>query len=218
MQLKTIMFIGCLFLIFLGFSSCKKNQDIKNNVVLSKIFSIEGNVEINGNKPEVGQKINYDDSIKTGKNSFCEIIIDDKNIIRVMDDSIIIFRITGEKGLFNIEKGFIGGVIKNRKNLSSFEVATDSITTGIRGTTFFIGKENTGKTYICICNGTLHLLPYGVAKDIKFSSKHHKGAYYTLKNNIPEEEDAGMLYHDDTLMEKIASDIGVAINWNKIDD
>lgn len=184
--------------------------------VPAKISFLAGTVRVNGIEAQLGQMINPGDIVETLAQSFCRIIVDDKNIIGMQDDCTLVYKIDRDDALLDLKKGFLGIIVKNRKNIENFRVNTPTTTASIRGTTFFIGIESPDRVYTCTCNGVVHYHPEGHAKGERYSAVHHKGAYFTRRGGTVATEPGDMKYHTDGDMEMLASDINVRIDWTKI--
>ncbi len=99
----------------------------------------------------------------------------------------------------------------------TFTVRTPSAVAGVRGTSFFINAVDARTTYICSCNGAVHVedLRGGSAQDIV--AAHHKAVVVTSTDTGATVADSTLLYHTDADLEKVASDIGVTIDWTTPD-
>lgn len=184
----------------------------------AKISFLTGTVLVNGIEARLDQVIGQGDIIETRAESYCRIIVDDKNIIGMQDDSVLVYNISREDALLNLKKGFLGIIVKNRKNIGGLRVNTATMTAGVRGTSFFIGNETPDRVYTCICNGVIHYQPAGHAKSERYAAAHHKAAYFIRRGGTVTSEPGEMKYHTDSDVEKLASDINVRIDWTKIEE
>jgi len=102
------------------------------------VSAFSGSVTVNGGiVKSTGHVIEYGNIIETGKNSFCDIIIGSKNIIRLKENTRLVFNLSGKSNDLTVEKGWLAAVI--RKKITSdgtFTVITPSSTASVRGTSF----------------------------------------------------------------------------------
>lgn len=204
---------GILLLAALILPACSYKAGLP---IPAKISFITGTVLVNGIEARLDQVIGQGDIIETRTQSFCRIIVDDKNIIGMQDDCVLEYKISREDAVLDLKKGFLGIIVKNRKNIGNFRVNTPTTTASVRGTSFVIGTETPDKVYTCICNGVIHYHPAGHAKSERYAAAHHKAAYFTRRGGAVTSEPGEMKYHTDSDVEKLASDINVRIDWTKI--
>ncbi|MDX9801595.1 MAG: FecR family protein, partial [Spirochaetia bacterium] len=173
-----------------------------------------GEVTLNGGNASIGDKVVIGDRIETGSDSFCEVLFGEKNIFRLQDNSSLKFG----GSVFNLDKGSIALVTSRLKkiafNTDSLSVRTSSAVAGVRGTVFFIKKEDDNNTYVCICNGKINTYDRSGNDKKSEEAGHHKAMRLTLSGSIVTRANAPLLYHDDALMEEVASKIGVTIKWS----
>jgi hypothetical protein len=79
--------------------------------------------------------------------------------------------------------------------------------------------ENPDSTYFCVCNGSIELKEAdGKTGDTVVSAHHTARRYIKGKDGkISIEKNPGLLYHDDSGIEKMAKKINVAIDWSQPD-
>jgi hypothetical protein len=187
-----------------------------------EIIFVAGDVRINGKVAEVGMMVETGSTLKTAKNSFCEIVFDEKNIFKIFENSETILDFTAKsKGIF-LKTGAIASVVKRLIRFIDLEryryaVRTPTAVAGVRGTSFYVRVEKDDNTYICCCNGVI-CLEDSTGEDLKhIEASHHKAVRLKRVEDqvfmTPEE----MLYHTDQGMERLAEKINVRIDWNKID-
>ncbi len=211
MKIKKI--IVCFFLITIFFN-CNKTK-----ISDGKIIFLAGNVTVNGHKAKLHEVITAGYSVQTADNSYCEIVFNEKNIIRLSGRSHIIYNISGEKSVINVYSGSLAGVLKRLTTKDGEKLSIISPTTiaAIRGTSFYIKVENPQNTYFCDCNGIIELFDINKIEKKEIKALHHKAYNVILKNNKTVFKKAQMLYHRDKDIEGVAKKIGVTIDWTKID-
>jgi hypothetical protein len=155
---KFLLLCSILFLVF----NCTKKVDNKveeqkettKEVKINKcvVTSIEGEVFLtNENNTDmtqisVGDNLKENDSLKTETNSTVELQLGNDSIIRVKENSILkiakLFR-DGDNLKTNLflKNGKILAKPEKQTEGSSFEIQTDSITAGVRGTEFVVVSD-----------------------------------------------------------------------------
>ncbi|HPS59438.1 MAG TPA: FecR domain-containing protein [Spirochaetota bacterium] len=210
---KTLLFT---LLVILA-ASC---QDSEKNKVY--ILSFSGMVTVNsGQVKSTGYAIEFGNTIETAKNSFCDIIINDKNIIRLKENTRLVFNIYGKSNELVVGKGWIAAVIRKKfTREGSFTIITPTSTASIRGTSFCIKVENDRNTYFCVCNGSVSLNCKGDAGSESVTAAEHAARRFTLDKKtgfVTIDRDPGLLYHDDAGLEGLAGIINEKIDWTQPD-
>jgi hypothetical protein len=131
---------------------------------------------VNGIRPiKLGDKVQIDDVITTGPKSFMRILLAEGAAMSIGPGSTI--RITklkaSEPTSIDLLKGMLLSKVKRSSAESAikFKVRTRSAAMGVRGTTFFAKEEEDGRTFLCVCEGTVETRWPKGTKII--SSKHH---------------------------------------------
>ncbi len=209
MKKLTIMFALLIFF------SCAKNGDIK-----TVITAYVGSVKINNNSLLApGVLLKPGDVIETGEKSFCDIMINERNILRVKENSMVILHITSSDSFIRLEKGWLAGITKAKFTTEGkYRINTPTVTASIRGTSFCTKVESEKSTYFCVCNGTIHLAGEGTPGD-DVTSSHHSAKRFILDKDgkIKTDSNAGLLYHNDTGIEEMAALINEKIDWTRPD-
>ena len=175
---------------------------------------ITGEVRLNKKEAVMGEKVFSGDIIETGPDSYCEIIFSGRNVFRLIQNSSLEFG----RQEFILNQGAIAIVTDKLKKIAfkgdALSVRTSSAVAGVRGTVFFIKKENDNNTYVCICSGEINTYAADGEDRVKDEAEHHKAMRITTDSsgNVVR-TDAPLLYHDDALMEAVASRIGLDIGW-----
>jgi hypothetical protein len=182
----------------------------------SAIAYLEGQVTIDGKAAAIGDTVPLGATVATAAQSLCEIAFNTKNVIRLGENTTFVFNPANLQQGSELKKGTLALVLKNISTLAGaarFTVRTPSAVAGVRGTTFFINAIDEKTTYVCSCNGSVHVedLSGGSAHDMV--SAHHKAYLFTSTAAGVTVADSTLLYHSDAEMEKLAGDIGVNIDW-----
>ncbi len=174
---------------------------------------LEGDVFINNVEANFGDTVRDSDTLRTGSDSYCEVVFGERNIFRLEENTIV--RIDWARSNINITEGSIGAVFtKLDKFLTrekDFTLTSPSMVAGIRGTVFFIRVEDSRNTYLCLCNGELDLTE--TCEGLNAEAVHHQAFRFTLQSDDIGYSPAAMLYHDDAKMESIADGIDYTIPW-----
>ncbi len=112
---------------------------------------------------QIGLNIGENDTIKTEKESIIELQIGDDSIVRVKENSILkVVKLFKDQDLeetkFHLDIGKILAKPKNLTEGSSFEIETNSITAGVRGTMFTVSKTEKGISKIAVNEGEVKVI------------------------------------------------------------
>ena len=191
-----------------------------SGVLKAQLSAHAGLVHVNGSAVQNGQEIRYGDLIETGADSFCEIIIGEKNVLRVGKDSSFRYKVSPGDNTLELEKGWLGGITRQKfTREGNYRIVTPTVTAGVRGTSYCIKVESGNSTYFCTCNGRIDL--EGVDGKIRdtVQSAHHAARRFKTdeKGGVVIEDNPGLLYHDDAALEKLAGVIGETMNWEHVE-
>lgn len=222
---KRINFILILIGSILICTSCGSKVDLKG-----RVGYLIGDVKIDGKTAIPDMAVSNGNEVITGSNSTCEIVFEGKNIVRVMENSDMIFNLTPLKKGLKIQKGAIETVLRNldQKNPDPYTVETETAVAAVRGTSFYVSVDEHSNTAVCACNGVVDLAIPGGTNHTTVESKHHTGFYFTRGTNgnvyqsvnLEYKDDAELKQkagHNDAEMESLAAHIGEKIDWSKID-
>ena len=153
---KFSLTIAVLFIIiFAGYISLTVYKDIskKQEVAQSCLVTyIEGSaylIEVDNTEKDLalGDSLLENQFVKTEKDSIVELQIGDGSVVRVKENSkLMVAKLYKDKEVeatkFNLDNGKILAKPKEMNEGSSFEIETDSIAVGVRGTEFVVINEN----------------------------------------------------------------------------
>lgn len=182
-----------------------------------RIEYLEGEVLVNGAAADFGTAVPYGAVVKTGTDSYCEVVFDGKNIFRIMESTVVTVMISAGSSEIDIEQGAFAALFTKLETFTSdepFKIRTGTTLAGVRGTAFFIKVEDPDTTYVCICNGELQLSEPDGGNSENVSSGHHKAARYKNVDGSMEISSAPLLYHTDEDMEALAARIEETIPWD----
>lgn len=178
-----------------------------------ELVYVEGDVTLDGRECEIGQVVRTGATIRTGTASTCDIVFGSHNVMRIREKTTVVFDLEpGSLGV-RMPTGSLAVVFNKVRALGrNFRVSTSSAVAGVRGTTFFVQVEDETSTYVCACYGEVGVAARGVA-DTVLASTSHSARRFTLRDGSTRIEKAGLLYHDNALMESVAARIGATIPW-----
>jgi ferric-dicitrate binding protein FerR (iron transport regulator) len=142
------------------------------------------------------------------------------NIIRVFEDSII--RLSFKEAELNLDKGAAAAILRNIGSLikamdQTFSVKSGTVVAGVRGTSFFVKREDPITTYFCLCNGRIDMGDQEGRFSQPMESSHHNAVRISETGGQMEVRKAPLLYHSDEGMEALAARIGQTIDWDRVE-
>ena len=207
---KIVVALALLMLV----SCAKKKEEIKTT-----ILNYTGTVTVNGkNVASVGQEIKYGDVIQTGAKSLCELIINEKNILRLGEKSKMAFNISEKENSLDLIEGWLAGITKKISSKErTYLIKSPTSVAAVRGTSFCTKVENPNSTYFCVCNGKIELQnSKGEMTDMVISPHHSARRYKKEKDGtLSIDKNPGVLYHNDKGIESLAQKINVTVDWKK---
>jgi len=210
--MKKISLIAALLLI------CSCSKQVKVDM---KILSYTGKVTVNTNAVTgINMILKQGDSIETFDGSTCDIIINEKNILRLKPDSKLKLNFTENGSILQLEKGWLAGVTKKIFTKDGkFIVKTPTVAAAIRGTSFCLKVENEKSSYFCTCNGSIELTGETAGRSERVEAAHHSARRFSIDANgaLIEDNNPGLLYHTDSGIEEMAKIINEKVDWSKPD-
>ncbi len=188
-------------------------------VLRGKVVYLEGSVEIDGQPAELGTELGLRAIVRTGPNSFCDIVFADKNAVRVTMNAVANLDFSGPVIEVDLEKGGVTAVLRKLQaaaDQDSFRVKSPSAVAGVRGTSFCVWSDGT-ESYICACNGTVRTIDARGSNESVLSSTHHAAVVYSPSGQGYSAAAAALLHHTDEQVESLAARIGETIDWTKMD-
>jgi ferric-dicitrate binding protein FerR (iron transport regulator) len=202
-----------LILIFCLTLSCAKQVKVD-----MKILSYTGKVTVNSNAvTSINTVINHGDAIETIGESTCDIIINDKNVLRLKPDTKLTINLSDKESTLLLEKGWLAGVTRRAfTKEGKFLIKTPTVAAAVRGTSFCLKVENEKSTYFCTCNGSIELTGESSSRSETVEAAHHAARRFTIDKTgaLIQDNNPGMLYHTDSGVEEIAKVIGETIDWS----
>jgi hypothetical protein len=187
----------------------------------ASIVYIEGDVTMNGSPAAIGDDVQPGALITTGKDSVCQVVFNTKNIVHLESGTTLRFDGKALSHGATLQKGAVAMVLRNLVAVPGdelrFTIRTSTAVAGVRGTCFFIDVEDENNTYICACNGAIHLEGDGGQFTQNLASSHHREVRVSRTATGISVNAAPMAYHTDGDVEAVAARIGEKIDWTKID-
>ena len=204
-----------------GSESASSGAGPTAGVARGEITYLEGEVAVDDAAAEFGQPVGTDNVIQTGPDSLCEVVFLTGNIIRIDAETIATLALTDDRRSLSIERGSVATVAKNLTALTTagaerLRIETPTAVGGVRGTSFFVRVFPDGRTYLCTCNGSVHLATATEDDGETIRAPHHRCFYLTRTDAGITVEETGMIYHDDSLIEDVAARIGREIDWTTV--
>ena len=184
------------------------------------IAYLEGDVTMNGSPASIGDPVFAGAVLTTGPDSLCQIVFNTKNIVHMAAGTVLRFDPNSLSSGATLQKGAVAMVLRNlaaKGDQLRFSIRTSTTVAGVRGTCFFVAVEDDNNTYICACNGSIHLDGNGAPMAQNLASSHHQEVRVTRTASGLTVNPAPLLYHTDADVEAIAARIGEKIDWTRID-
>lgn len=198
-------------------SGCMKQNTNQTNI---RLLSYKGNVLVDGKSAMLNQVLPTTVSVKTSENSFCYIIFNDLNIIRIFPDTEIVINFNEKLKEINLNQGGVGQVLRKLQKSDGevYRITTPTSVIAVRGTTFLVKCINKNETYVCDCNGRIDVSDKELDQKKTIQAVHHEAVVVTKENNIIKIKPAGMLFHNDSDIENLASLINQKIDWTRLEE
>ena len=211
--ISIILFIPLCF----SFVSCKEGKkNLSAGNIDGRAVAMKGEVKVGNSLIETGELIPDGSVISTGPDSYCEITFLGGNIIRVFENSLL--KVSFSDAMISLDRGTAAAVLRNiatliKKEMGLFQVESGNVVAGIRGTSFFLTKEDPTTTYFCLCNGSITLQDTTGTLELPVKSSHHHAIRISESGGSVIMSQAEMAYHSDEDMEKLAAQIGQKMDW-----
>jgi len=173
MNYKRLLLIVLLIFLVLLIFSCTKNETPTIKIPegkTAKIIFLVGDVFIqkdsnNWDRAEIGDILKEGEFLKTGENSYCEIIISSGTIFRMKDRSKLKLTLLpkdaeNNKSIIKLFTGSLFAKVDKITYKSNVTIETESVTLGVRGTKFFVHTENyiqASRTQLFVSDGKVNV-------------------------------------------------------------
>lgn len=184
-----------------------------------ELVFLEGEVLINGQKPEIGDLLDTNFIIQTGRGARCDIVFNSGNALSVGQNALAHFDFTSQVASVRLDRGGLSSVVKKLPRIAgtdAFSVQTATAVAGVRGTSFCVWVDE-ASSYICACNGVLSVADSAGGNTERIEAAHHSARYFSRSGGIIRKETAGLRHHSDELLQSVASRIAYSIDWTSLD-
>ena len=193
-MLKKNLLILFSIVFILLISTCKKEQTAEkeeneniNNCIVTLISGKVSLVDESNNfisDISLGDELSENQIVKTDEGSSLELQIGDGSVIRIKENSIVkvvkLFKDHEiESTKLNLNVGKILAKPKKQTEGSDFEIETDSVAAGVRGTEFTVYVPDGESTKIAVNEGTVY-----IKKQISDETKNVIAKIETIDKNI----------------------------------
>lgn len=137
-------------------------------VLEAMIVFLEGDVALwsNGDwyDADIGNPLLPADRLRVGADSYCEIQLGDLAVVRVQPSTEVSISSLSEQGAesqaaIRIAAGSVLSKVRRMAGDESFEVHTQTVTAGVRGTDFSVSTTATGETVVAVQTGAVAVAP-----------------------------------------------------------
>ncbi|TFG61195.1 MAG: hypothetical protein E4H36_10850, partial [Spirochaetales bacterium] len=159
---------------------------------------LEGDVTINGKPADFGSSISEGSEVRTGPGSLADIVLNEKNIIRLSENTVAVISIGELSKRVDLKSGTFSGIFAKLEAIAGsdkLEVRTPTAVAGIRGTTFFVKVIDSNNTYVCDCNGTVSFRDAMAVEQFETSAPKHEAFLFTRAGQGIAVSDAGGEFH-----------------------
>lgn len=124
----------------------KPRQQYVVDLVVGKVLTSHNDDSTNWLEADPGMLLDEKDLLQTGKEAYCDIIMPGRGIIRISEESeLVLAQLQAGKEQLRLNKGKIGlNISQKLKKDETFKVETDVAVASVRGTQFFVEKNENG--------------------------------------------------------------------------
>lgn len=186
---------------------------------VGRVEYLEGDVRINGVVADLGQRVEVGDWVQTAAKGTVDIVFDRANVFRLGSNTVAVLNLGESRQDVDLKFGTMAAVFDKVRTLSgrgTFDVRTPTGVGGVRGTSFFFRVLDSETTYVCTCNGSLELSPFGHDSFLETATEHR--AYFFRENDDGSVvvEDGDKRFHDNDSLNRLADVVGVTIPWGEL--
>jgi hypothetical protein len=127
------------------------------------VASLHGAATADGRPLAAGDRVPSGAKIELTEGARANIVIGDRAVLHLKDGAVLVpARLRAGIELRLLRGGLLSRVTPGTR----FSVETPTAVAAVRGTTFYVQAESPEKTYICLCQGHLHVSARDAAKDL----------------------------------------------------
>ena len=184
---------------------------------------VEGEVLIDGYGADFGDTVAPGARIQTGAGASVEIVFSGQNIFRLGENTVAILRIDGDIRRVDLRRGIFFAVLDRLQTIGSdrnaqFQLRTPTAVGGVRGTTFYAQVIDRDNTYVCTCNGVLHIEDSEGAYLREVTASEHAAYMFTRDSGSGRifTQRVPVDFHSNEDMDELAAKVGVTVPWGFI--
>ncbi|MFW5688922.1 MAG: FecR family protein [Spirochaetota bacterium] len=188
---------------------------------VGRVEFLQGDVRINGRAADFGQQVALGDWVQTGPRGSVEIVFERANVFRLGSNTVAVLNIGQSRQEVDLKHGSMAAVFERVRTLAgrgTFDIQTPTGVGGVRGTSFFLRVVDGDTTYVCTCNGTLELSPFGRDSFLESAAQHSAYYFRRADDGSVAVERAGEEFHDSDSLNRLAERIDVTIPWGELPD
>ena len=143
---------------------------------------VQGEVTRKGNVLQAGDSVSPGDEIVTGHRGVARVVLSEGVAMQIGPGSRVVLENTkGEPTTVELFKGYVLSKIRHDGDAIKFRVRTKTASLGVRGTTFFAKQEADGRTFVCVCEGTV-VASWDKGQKL-ITTKHHEAPTWVEAGN-----------------------------------
>lgn len=204
-----------------GLFASGSGELVQGSEMVVKVAYVQGSATIDGMAARTGQIVTNKARITTAADGNIELIFNQRNVIRIAPNSLVILDFNATSREIDLQKGAATSVLKKLEkigNNDAFTLKTPLATAGVRGTSFCVWvSQDSSETYICACNGSVQTIDAAGANEELLEAAHHVARIYSKTPDGISKVPGGLLHHDDASVQEVADRIGYLIDWDHID-
>ena len=213
---QTTRWFAAVALLFVGVATVAVGQ--VSSPGRGTIEYFEGDVRMNGVPVDFGQLVGQGDWIQTGPGARVEVVFDRANVFQLGENTVAVIELSQSAQRVDLKTGSFAAVFDRVRTLAgrgSFEIRSPTTAGGVRGTSFFFRVLDRDTTYVCTCNGSLHLSPFGGESFLE-SAVAHSAYYFRRDGRLVTVEQAPEIFHSTDSLNRLAALIEVEIPWGRL--
>jgi hypothetical protein len=143
---------------------------------------VQGEVTRSGKDLHEGDEVKPGDEIVTGHRGVARLLLTEGVAMQIGPGSRVVLESKkGQPTTVELFKGYLLSKIRKDGDGIKYRVRTKTASLGVRGTTFFAKQEPDGRTFVCVCEGTV-VTTWDKGEKL-ITSKHHDAPTWVEAGN-----------------------------------
>jgi ferric-dicitrate binding protein FerR (iron transport regulator) len=160
-----------------------------------RIGYASGQVLVNGKQASSGDPVKAQDLLETGPGAEVDVEMRDYSIFHLKENSSVEVADILSRPSVRVKRGWFLIIVKRG---TPMDIRTPTVLAGVRGTVLFLNVREGRPEYFCNCAGSIELgNPDTGALIRSVKSSYHKAYHLSAARGAVELSKAGLLYHDD---------------------